>query len=448
MNEKFAVKGNAYYSKNIDEVMYLNNCLICVDDNGIIEKVITENESDYENILKDYEAIGQLKVLNKDDVLLPGFIDLHIHAPQWPQAGLALDKPLEVWLNEYTFPLEAKYSDLDFAKKVYEDLVRTTLKNGTTTAMYFATIHKESSVLLAELCGVLGQRGLVGRVSMDDENGAPSFYRDDNPSVSINSTKSFIEEVTKLSKDFKQNVYPVTTPRFIPTCTDEALMGLGNLANKYNTYIQTHVSESDWEHNFVIDRIGVNDTVALNNFGLLTDRTILAHGNYVTEKDAQVLAETGATIAHCPLSNVYFANAVLPVMSLINQGVNIGLATDISGGYSQSMYNAIRQSIICSRMLQDGVDPSKKPEDRGTVHQALSLNNAFYLATVGGAIALKLPIGEFIKGCIFDAQVVNTSIGIPNFIKNKNDEDLLHKILLLASEQNIKEVWVQGNQVI
>ena len=128
----------------------------------------------------------------KDKVLLPSFIALHIHTPQWPQAGLALDDELSHWLNSFTFPLESKYKDINYAREVYTNLVKKLLANGTTSAMYFGTIHNESTLELAKICANLGQRGFVGKVVMDDETMNPDFYRD-------NSTKEAISFVTATS---------------------------------------------------------------------------------------------------------------------------------------------------------------------------------------------------------------------------------------------------------
>ncbi len=440
------VLGNSYYSKNFDEIKYMHNTLICIDEMGIIKKIICEDDIDFNQKCKEYEQSGQLKVLEENQIILPGFVDLHIHAPQWAQSGTALDQPLEVWLNEYTFPLEAKFKDLEFAKEVYDDVVEVTLKNGTTSAVYFATVDKEPSMLLAKICGEKGQRGFVGKVAMDDPLGCPVYYKDETAEESIKTTEEFIQEVISIQDNYKQKVYPVITPRFIPTCTNESLKGLGELAKTYDVHIQTHVSESDWAHGFVKEKMGKNDAIAINDFGLMNDKTMVAHAPFLEEEDVKIMAEKQSTIAHCPLSNAYFANSALPVKDFTNKGINIGLATDISGGYSPSMYSAIRQAVVSSKMLNDGVNPALNADVRGRKDSSLTLNNALYLATVAGGKALKMPIGKFETGYIFDAQIVDTKENIPQFYKEKHEEDLLHKVLLLAQTNNIKEVWVQGEK--
>lgn len=448
MEKGIGIQGNAYYCKTFDVIECMMNSLICINEEGLIVKVLREDDKAYENTRNKYELSGRLKVLKEDEIILPGFVDLHIHAPQWAQSGTALDRPLEVWLNDYTFPLEAKFKNLDFAEAVYNDVVEATLKNGTTSAMYFATVDQEPSILLAKVCGEKGQRGFVGKVAMDAPEGCPSYYKDMNYKVSVEETERFINAVIAIQNNYKQKVYPVITPRFIPTCTDESLIGLGQLAKTYDVHIQTHASESDWAHRYVKEKMGENDVIALNRFGLLGDKSIIAHAPFLEKNDTKIMTNSQSTIAHCPLSNAYFANSVLPVKDFMERGINIGLATDISGGYSPSMYQAIRQAVISSKMLQDGVNPSLEKTVRGRNDSALTLNNALYMATVAGGNALGLPLGKLEEGYIFDAQIVDTKENIPRFYDEKHDEDLLHKVLLLAQTVNIKEVWVQGEKII
>ncbi|NVF12386.1 guanine deaminase [Anaerococcus sp. AGMB00486] len=448
MNCSFALEANAYYSTSFDNVKFVESGIFLVNEEGFIEDVFEKDSVEYKSIRKKLVEDGKLRVLDDKHFIIPGFIDLHIHAPQWPQSGSALDQALEVWLNKYTFPLESKFKDLEFASEVYTNFVKQSLKFGTTTAMYFATIDVKSSSMLAKICARLGQRALVGKVVMDDKISNPSYYRDENAKDSLKKTEYFINDVLAIKDSCKQKVYPVITPRFIPSCTDEVLKGLGELAKEYKgIHIQSHVSESDWEHSYVKERFGINDSFALDSFNLLTDRTILAHGCHLSDDDMKLLADRSSSIASCPISNAYFANAVLPVKDAIDKSLNVGLATDISGGYSPSMYTAIRQAIISSRMLNDGVDPRLRSGKRGREDSSLSLNNAFYLATLAGGKALKLPVGKLEKDYAFDIQIIKIDDNIPSFYKEKSNLDLFHKAILLAESTNIEEVWIQGNRV-
>ncbi|MGX7111725.1 guanine deaminase [Gemella cuniculi] len=449
MTIKNIFKASFFHSSNYGEIEFEKNALIFVSENGIIEQVIKNNNPEYKILLEKYSKTEKFYSFG-DKILLPGFIDLHIHAPQWPQAGLALDDELSHWLNNFTFPLEVKYENLEFAHEVYTDLVKTLLSNGTTSAMYFGTIHNEATLELAKICAELGQRGFVGKVVMDDKNMNPEFYRDSSTDSAITNTEKFIKDIKTLGKNVPQGIYPVVTPRFVPSCTNKALNELGKLAKKYNTYIQSHCSESDWEHNFVKDRFKKRDTEVLNSFGLLGEKSIMAHCNFINKDDGEIFSKTHSSVCHCPISNSYFANATLPVNYLKNQGVNIGLGTDISGGFSPSLYDNIKHTVISSRMLNDGVNNNLLANERGVKNSKVSIFEAFYLATTGGGIALKLPLGLFKEGYICDFQVIDTQFSsneLKNYLTNEKD-NLLQRILYLSSKENIREVWIQGKRVL
>ncbi|WP_405175392.1 guanine deaminase [Paenibacillus sp. FSL H8-0261] len=442
--------GTSFSSNSPKEIQILKDHLYCINTDGMIEKIVSPEEPDYQTLLATYQGQDNFHRLAEGQYFLPGFIDLHVHAPQWAQSGTALDIPLYDWLNTYTFPLESKFSDLNFAKKVYSDVVDTLLANGTTTALYFATVHKEASLLLAQICADKGQRGLVGKVVMDDPQGNPEYYRDTDTDTALKDTEEFILAVKELAKSTKQGVYPVVTPRFIPSCTNEALQGLGDLAAKYDTHIQSHCSESDWAHGYVQERFQKNDAFALHDFGLLRDKSVMAHCNFLEEDDVELFAETGTAIAHCPISNAYFANSVIPIAHFHSKGVEIGLGSDISGGFSPSLFDNIRQAVMSSRMLEDGVNPSLPAQERGLLGSRIKIDEAFYLATASGGKSLSLPIGRILEGYTWDVQIIDTklpSARLPIFDGNEDLEDVFQKMMYLARPENIREVWVQGEKV-
>ncbi len=296
-----------------------------------------------------------------------------------------MDRPLNEWLDTYTFPLEAKYQDVSFAKRVYDNLVEELVGNGTTTALYFGTIDNPANLELAKACIKHHQRGFIGKVAMDNPDQTPANYRDASAKSAVADTETFIKQLTKLSQTAAINQTPVITPRFVPSCTPESLKGLGELAKKYDLPIQSHCSESDWENGYALENYHKRDSEVLDQYGLLTDKSVMAHGTLLNQSDLDTFKSRGVAVAHCPISNVYFGNAVLPVSKLLQQNVKVGLGTDISGGYSPSLYQNIRQAVISSRMLKDGVNSALDPNQRGTQIQPISAKNGFYLATVGGA---------------------------------------------------------------
>src|SRR5580704_3921151 len=299
--KQWAVRGKVMHVPEPDHLEVLPDALLVIDANGVIAGVEKGDGARADSFRRD----GRLLEMGASQYLLPGLIDTHIHAPQWPQMGTALDLPLEKWLIEYTFKLEARYSDTDFARKVYTDMVSTLLAHGTTTGVYYGAIHLPATKILAELCLKQGQRALIGRVAMDDPRQCPDSYRDKSAAIAIEETRTFIEFVKALPGNDRRLIEPVITPRFIPACTDELLTGLGRLAAETGCAVQTHCSETDWEHEYVLKRTGRHDAVAIRDFGLMNRRTILAHGCHVSASDRELIRHYGAAIAHCPLSNAF-----------------------------------------------------------------------------------------------------------------------------------------------
>jgi guanine deaminase len=438
---EWAIKCTAMHTPSPSHLEVLQEALIVVGTDGVITRVESNAES-----AGHFRETGRLIEFGPSHYLLPGLIDTHVHAPQWPQMGTALDLPLEKWLIEYTFKTEARYADPEFARRMYTDLVATLLANGTTTAVYYGSLHLPATQILAELCLKQGQRALVGRTAMDDPTQCPDTYRDKSAAVAIDETRRFIDFVKAMSGNERRLVEPVITPRFIPSCTDELLKGLGKIAVETGLPIQTHCSESDWEHNFALKRFGVTDTVALIKFGLMNRRTILGHGPHTTHEDRDLIREHGAAIAHCPLSNAFGSDGILPVRSCMEQGLHIALGTDIAGGPTPSMFDPIKMATTFSQLLQDGVDPARSREGRGTPNSRIDFVTSFYLATAGGGVALDLPIGVFKPGYRFDAMLVDATVPDTNLREYAGDppEDRLQRIIWDTTRPNIAKVWVDG----
>lgn len=387
--------------------------------------------------------------LGAEMVLVPGLIDLHVHAPQWQQLGTALDLPVQDWLQTYTFPLEAKFADNTLAGVVYHDLVATLLAHGTTTAVYFASVHEPATATLAAMCAAAGQRAFVGRVAMDHPDATPEWYRDADAAAGLAASARSIEAV-RAADGGRGRVEPIITPRFLPACTDQLLAGLGELAEATGVRVQTHCSESDWHHAHALERFGTTDTTALDRFGLVRDHTVLAHSNHVTESDIALIAERGAAIGHCPISNAYFANAVLPIPEILAAGARVGLGTDIGAGVRPGVLQQCHEAVTMSRLRRDGVHARQPADERGEPDAAIDTTTAFWLATAGGAEALGLPVGLLEPGRRFDAVAIDLDHrhGIIRRLPDLDDDArLFEKVVRLAQASDIREVWVDGVRV-
>lgn len=441
--ENLVICGTYYTSKDVNEVEVHKDNLICIDHSGTISRTLSPDDKKYLALLNEAREKDRLIKLQANQYLLPGFIDLHVHAPQWPQAGLALDLPLSDWLNHYTFPLEARFTDKGYARRVYHDFIHELLSQGTTTALMFGTIHNDANLELARQAVNYGLRAFVGQVVMDNPDQTPTYYRNQTSAAALRDTEKFIQEILELRKNTSATVMPVITPRFVPSCTDKALLGLGQLAHQYDLPIQSHLSESNWEHEYAIKRFGMHDTAVMDRFHLLTDKSVMAHGTQLTAADLTTVRQRGTTIAHCPLSNIYFGNGVLPTKKLLRLGNRVGLGSDISGGYSPSLYHNIRQAVKSSQMLTDGVDSSQPVEQRGVTGSRITMANAFYLATVGGAKALHLKTGQIVPGFQADFQIVNGH----QRLMELSSADIFQRLMYQTEQQDIQSVYVAGKRV-
>jgi guanine deaminase len=442
--------GTFFHAPSLGTIEVMEDALVTIDDDGAIAAVAPRTAPDQARVRREAAAAGRLETVPSGRYILPGLVDLHIHAPQYPQLGKALDRPLEVWLQQYTFPLEARYADLDFASKAYGALVADLIANGTTTAVMYGTIHDAANRLLVDICLQRGLRALIGKVAMDRHETCPENYRDASTDAALAGTQALIDYVQRHSSNRASLVRPVVTPRFIPSCTDATLEGLGSIGKSCGCHVQTHCSESDWQHQHAINRYGRSDAESLDRFGLLSRRTILAHAPLLTAADMDLVKRSGSGIAHCPLSNVYFSGSVFPLRTAMAKGLRIGLGTDIAGGPSASMFDAARMSIATSRMLEDGVDPAIPPDRRGRSASRIDWQTAFYLATAGGGDVLDLPVGRFVAGHAFDAIIVETQADEGNiriFDDIDMPEDILAKILHSATPRNITSVFVAGRSI-
>lgn len=413
---------------------------------------------------------GVIKQLPPRGFLCPGFVDTHTHAPQFSFAGMGYDLQLLQWLTTYTFPHEAKFRDNAFAAKVCHNAVRRTLRAGTTTCMYFATTHTDAAVQLGRIASGMGQRALVGKVAMD--RNAPEYYCEEREE-SLCETERFVslmlEDAVEAAEGRARGArvgeggtcqpcetlgppaLPVICPRFVPTCTAELLFGLAKIAAQYEPplHITSHISENLGEIQWVNQLHPEHKSYIMcyDHPGLITPRTVLAHGVYLTDADRTRLAESGTSISHCPMSNSMLRSGCCNVRQLLDAGVTVSLGTDVCGGASPSMLSAIREAIKVSNL----VSLDQQRPDGGT-WAPLSMNEAFWLATRSGATSLDIEgvTGDFSVGAWLDALVVDPEVEDAPFdlYDGERAQAAFDKWLMLGDERNNVEVYVQGKRVL
>ena len=188
----------------------------------------------------------------------------------------------------------------------------------------------------------------------------------------------------------------------------------------------------------------MTDAHALDHFGLLTRRTVLAHSGFIDSADMELIRQRGSGVAHCPLSNTYFAGAAFPLRRALEKSVRVGLGTDISGGPSDFLLDVARNAIAASRMLETGVDPERPAAERGSPDSRIDFRDAFWLATTGGADVLDLPVGYFAEGRQFDAVLIRPP---QPPLQDMSDDNLLQQVLMCAQPADILQTWVAGRAV-
>jgi guanine deaminase len=306
--------------------------------------------------------------------------------------------------------------------------------------------------LLADLCLRHGQRAFVGRVAMDHPETCPEAYRDPSAEAALAGTRRVIEHIRAAPGNAGGRVRPMVAPRFIPSCSDTLLAGLGDLARKADVAVTTHVSESDWEHGFVRDRHGRSDAESLDRFGLLRPGSVLAHGCFLSDGDMGLMRDRGAGVAHCPWSNAYFANAVFPLRRALDIGLPVGLGSDISGGPVGSVWETARMALVAARMRASGTDPDVPPDARSR-HSGDRIDavTAFWLATAAGADALGLDVGRFRPGQRLDALLLVPRDDTSAIARWPGEDEAparrLERLLHGTGRADIAEVFVDGRRV-
>lgn len=418
------LKGHLIYSVSAEKLQTIEDGFLVAQGEKILG-VYKELPAEYEQeTIEDYT--GKL--------IIPGLTDLHVHAPQYTFRGLGMNMELIPWLNTYTFPAEAKYADLDYAKKVYPRFVHDLKHSATTRAGIFGTIHVDSTEYLMDQLEESGVVAGVGKVNMD--RNSPDELREGTEET-IENTKRWLEDI----EGKYTRVFPILTPRFIPSCTDAAMEGLEELCRETGLPVQSHLSENvseiEWGKELHPDTSCYAE--AYEKYGMCGSgsKAIMAHCVHSdkSEEEMELLKRNEVWVAHCPESNMNLSSGVAPIKKMMREGIRVGLGTDIAAGSKLSMFAAMADAVKASKIRWVYVDQEEK---------ALTVPEVFYLATIGGGSFFG-KVGTFERDYEFDAVVIDDS--------QMSDEEMtlyerLERLIYMDEESRIVKKYVRGRSIL
>ena len=418
-----AYKGDIVFTPSPDRFEVVEDGYVIVD-GGTVRQVCG-------SLPASMRGAADLTVVDRSrHLIIPAFNDLHVHAPQYPFAGLGFDYELLPWLEKYTFKAESKYADLDVADHWYRRFLTRLWKNGTLRFSAFATLHNEATLRLMELCQESGLRPVVGKVNMD--RNSPDYLVEDTD-ASLTGTEELITRSRKLAPD----IGFIITPRFVPSTTPELMAGLGELAERYHLPVQSHLDENRGEIQWVHELHPDIPTYAevYERYGLMpSGRTIMAHCVWLTDRERAVLKDHDVWLAHCPQSNLNLTSGIMPVRRDLDYGLKVSIASDVAAGNDSAMTRQIVMAIEASK--------AKTFEAGHEDDRPLRLPEAFHMATkVGGALFGK--VGSFEPGYAFDALVIREDESLLDL----SVEERLERFIYTGDDRDIEERHVEGRLV-
>ena len=425
MNEPvFILKGNIVYSKNKDELRILKDHYL-ISESGLVKGVFEKVPPEYAQVsVSDY---GEC-------LIIPGLTDLHVHAPQYTIRAMVMVMELLEWLETNTFPEEAKYQDLEYARRAYRIFTDNLKRSATTRACIFGTIHRDATLLLMDQLEQSGLVTYVGKVNMD--RNCPDYLREESAEESGIQTVEWIKDV--LHKKY-QNTMPILTPRFTPSCSDELMENLKKIQMYYQIPVQSHLSENPGEIAWVKELCPWSEFYgdAYDRFGLFGAdcKTVMAHCVYSGKEEQQRMKENGVFIAHCPESNMNLSSGVAPVRTFLEEGLHVGIGSDVAGGSTENLFKAMALAIQASKLRWRMQDDGLKP---------LTLEEVFYIATKGGGEFVG-NVGSFEPGFELDAVVLDDTRIVHS--QNLDVRARLERMIYLADEREVRAKYVRGREI-
>ena len=432
---KKVYKAHILFTKEKDRFEVFENGYIAVEDGLVAGVAGSLSELNAQCPSFDDE---RLKVIDfGDKLLIPAMNDMHVHAPQVRNQGVAMDLELLPWLQNYTFPEESKYADIHYAERMYRRFLHTQWLFGTMRSVVFGTVHTESTRLLMKLYQEAGMGAMVGKVAMN-RNCPEALCEDVKAAVKGNEEiiNEFYAHYPNPDQYPTPLVRPIITPRFVPSCTPELLKACGKLAAKYHLPVQSHLSENTSEIAWVAELEPESKSYgdAYNRYGLFGQTpTIMAHCVWTSGEELELMKRNGVMVAHCPTSNFNIASGMAPVRTFLDEGLRVGLGSDISGGHDLNMF----------RMLVYAIQVSKMHYQQDHSKAFLTLPEIFWIATKSaGSFFGK--VGSFEPGYEFDALVIDDSV------LNFDNYSLLHRLerfIYLGDDRQIVYRYCRGQEI-
>jgi guanine deaminase len=418
---KKVYKAHILYTKEQSHFEVLENGYVAVGADGRVTEVAAD--------LASLDSEDAEVVDFGDRLLIPAMNDLHVHAPQYRNQGIAMDMELLPWLQNYTFPEEMKFINPAYAERMYRRFIRDMWRFGTMRACVFATIHTDSTRLLMRLFEETGMGALVGKVAMNRHC----------PKGLSESVEDMVQGYEALIAEYNNPealVRPIITPRFIPSCTPEMLQACGDLAAKYDLPVQSHLSENREEIAMVmsLEKESTCYGDAYYRYGLFGQTpTVMAHCVWTEGEELELMKRQRVMVAHCPTSNFNVASGMAPIRQFLDEGLSVGLGSDISGGHDLSIF----------RMMVYAIQVSKMHYQQNHEKAFLTLSEAFWIATKSAGRFFGR-VGSFEPGYDFDALVINDSD------LNHDDYSLLHRLeryIYLGDDRQIEHRFCCGQKI-
>lgn len=389
-------------------------------------KIIAIGEA--KNLINQYPEAQHQDYSGK--LIVPGFIDSHLHFPQTEMIASFGEQLLD-WLENYTFPVERKFAEPEYAVRIAEIFLRQLYRHGTTTGLVYSSVHKQATDALFSAAQQHNMLLIAGKVCMDRH--CPPWLQDTPASAQQDSA-----ELIKRWHGTDRLQYAIT-PRFAPTSSKEQLHGLGELAQQYpDVYIQSHLSENlneiEWVKSLYPQHSGYLDVY--DQFNLLRPKAVYGHCIHMHPSEWQRFAESGATIAFCPTSNLFLGSGLFDLQTAEQHQIPVALATDVGGGTSFSMLKTLGEAYKIGQLQGNQLDPM----------------HGLYLMTQGAALGLGLAdkIGNLNPQSDADFVVLNPDfdeLATLRFESHRTPQDIIFALSMLADDRAISATYIAGKPV-